>query len=402
MSPSRTPPHLLTLILLTGFSPLSLNMFMPSLANIATDLATDYSKASLAVSGYLALTATIQLIIGPLSDRIGRRPVLLGAVFVFACASVGCVFAQDITTFLIFRMLQGGVAAGFTLSLAIVRDTRTEEQAVSLIGYIGMSMAIAPMLGPMLGGLLDTLFGWRSVFVFYAVSGWILFVLSWIDVGETWPNTTKDRTAPAAKPTALLAEPLFWCFSLCGAFSIGGFFIFITGAPLIAVSVFDLTTAQVGLGIGSITFGFMVGGFIAGRFGRIMGPTTLLIAGRVSACMGASLGLVVLSLGVSSPQLFFACTVFVGLGNGLTIPASNTGAMSVKPELAGSAAGLNAAVIQGTGAVLTAITGRIVTQSSTAETVLILLLSASCISLCCAICAAKLRPLRIVQQTAES
>jgi len=185
MNTTRTPPHLLTLILLTGFSPLSLNMFMPSLANIADDLLTDYATVSLSISGYLAITAVIQLIIGPLSDRIGRRPVLLAAVFVFTCASVGCILAQDIRTFLFFRMLQGGMTAGYTLSMAIVRDTRSERQAASLIGYIGMSMAIAPMLGPVLGGLLDTAFGWRANFVFYAVSGFILFAFCWFDLGET-------------------------------------------------------------------------------------------------------------------------------------------------------------------------------------------------------------------------
>ena len=109
----------MTLIVLTGFSPLSLNMFMPSLNSIAVDLQTDYATVSWTVSGYLAITAMIQLIIGPLSDRIGRRPVLLVAVFLFACASVGCMLAQDIWTFLFFRMFQGGMTAGYTLSLAI-------------------------------------------------------------------------------------------------------------------------------------------------------------------------------------------------------------------------------------------------------------------------------------------
>ncbi|WP_299883115.1 multidrug effflux MFS transporter [uncultured Sulfitobacter sp.] len=391
MTKPATPPHLLTLILLTGFSPLSLNMFMPSLANIANDLATDYAMVSLAVSASLAVTAVIQLVIGPLSDRIGRRPVLLVAVFIFACASAGCVLAQDIETFLFFRVFQGGMTAGYTLSMAIVRDTRTEREAVSLIGYIGMSMAIAPMLGPMLGGLLDTAFGWRAIFVFYTVSGFILFALCWIDLGETRPDTSPGTDAPPLKAGALLSEPLFWAFSLCGAFSVGAFYIFLTGAPLVALSQFGVTTAELGVYIGTITVGFMVGGFLSGRYGARYELTTMMLAGRIVACSGLAAGLVLLTLGVQSPALFFASTVFVGLGNGITMPGSSTGAMSVRPDLSGSAAGISGALIVAGGAVLTALTGVIVPEVDGGATLLGLMLASSGAGLCLALWAARLR-----------
>lgn len=390
MNTTRTPPHLLTLILLSGFSPLSLNMFMPSLANIADDLATDYATVSLSISGYLAITAVIQLIIGPLSDRIGRRPVLLAAVFIFTCASVGCILAQDIETFLFFRMLQGGMTAGYSLSMVIVRDTRSERQAASLIGYIGMSMAIAPMLGPVLGGLLDTAFGWRANFIFYAVSGLILIAVCWFDLGETRPDNTQ-KSGSSEKMTTLVKEPLFWAFSLCGAFSVGAFFIFLTGVPLVARLEFGVTTAMLGVYIGSITLGFMFGGFIAGRFGPRFELTTMMIAGRIVACFGLATGLVLLALGFGTPLFFFASTIFVGIGNGITMPGSNTGAMSVRPELAGSAAGLNGAMMVAGGAVLTAATGSIMSDDNGAQTLLVLMLGASVVSLCLAIWAGKLR-----------
>ena len=187
MTQTKTPPHLATLVLLTAFSTLSLNMFLPSLANIAVDLDADYATVSIAVAGYLAVTAIIQLVVGPLSDRIGRRPVLLVALTSFSIASISCSLAQDVWTFLIFRMLQGGIISGYALSLAIVRDTTSERKAAGLIGYISMTMAIAPMLGPMLGGILDTAFGWRANFYFYAVAGLLLLVICWIDLGETKP-----------------------------------------------------------------------------------------------------------------------------------------------------------------------------------------------------------------------
>lgn len=394
MTKPTTPPHLMTLILLTGFSPLSLNMFMPSLANIANDLGTDYAMVSLAVSASLAITAVIQLIVGPLSDRIGRRPVLLVAVFVFSCASVGCVLAQNIETFLFFRVFQGGMTAGYTLSMAIVRDTRSERQAVSLIGYIGMSMAIAPLLGPMLGGVLDTAFGWRAIFVFYTVTGFILFAICWFDLGETKPDRAHTTDAAPVKTSALIKEPLFWAFSLCSAFSVGAFYIFLTGAPLVALSQFGVTTAELGVYIGTITLGFMFGGFLSGRFGARFELTTMMLAGRVVACAGLLGGLSLLIMGFQSPLLFFASTIFVGLGNGITMPGSNTGAMSVRPELAGSAAGLSGALVVASGAVLTAMTGVIVPETNGAQTLLVLMLVSSGAGLCLALWAARLKRLQ--------
>ncbi len=397
----KSPPHLLTLILLTGFSPLSLNMFMPSLANIADDLATDYAMISWSVSGYLAITAVIQLIIGPLSDRIGRRPVLLVALGIFGFASVGCLLAQNIKTFFLFRILQGGMTAGYTLSLAIVRDTKSEQQAVSLIGYIGMSMAVAPMLGPMLGGVMDTVFGWRSIFLFYAASGFVLFTICWFDLGETRRPYVPATKGSRGKPASLVREPLFWAYVLCSAASVGAFYIFLTGAPLVARSSFQVTTAELGVYIGTITVGFMCGGFIAGRLGQRFAPMKLMIAGRIIACSGLAMGLTIFALGLGSAELFFASTVFVGLGNGITMPASNTGAMSVRPELAGSAAGYNGAMIVAGGAVLTALTGLLVPETSGAITLLTLMLGSSAAGLFFAVVAAKLKQRASAEQRSE-
>ncbi len=370
---------------------MSLNMFLPSLANIAVDLETDYGTMSWAVSGYLALTAVIQLVIGPLSDRVGRRPVLLVALAVFAVSSLGCAVAPSIKAFLFCRMLQGGIIGGYALSLAIVRDRRSEREAVSLIGYIGMAMAVAPMIGPMLGGVLDTLFGWRSVFVFYAVAGLGLLLLCLSDLGETAPQRVADARATVHGVRALIREPLFWAYSFCGTLSVGAFYIFLTGAPLVAQSAFDVTTAELGVYIGTITVGFMIGGFLAGRLGRRFEPTTMMIAGRVLACSGLVGGLVLLASGSTSEELFFASTVFVGLGNGITVPGSNAGAMSVRPDLAGSAAGLSGALVVAVGAILTAATGNLVTDNNGAQRLLVLMLSASTLGLGFAVWAALLK-----------
>lgn len=377
MPTTKTPPHLMTLIALTAFSVLSLNMFIPSLANIADDLDADYGTVSLAVAGYLAVTAVIQLIIGPLSDRVGRRPILLGALALYTCASVACAFAQDVWTFLIFRMLQGGIISGYALSMAIVRDTKSEREAAGLIGYISMAMAIAPMLGPMLGGVLDTAFGWRSNFYFYAVSGAFLLLLCWVDLEETKPARSSEINSGSDTAITLLREPLFWAYSLCSAFSTGAFYIFLTGAPFVAQTEFGASTAELGFFIGSITAGFMVGAFIAGLFAPRFAPTTMMLAGRLVACTGLLIGFTILAAGSLSPIVFFGSTIFVGLGNGITMPSSNAGAMSVRPNLAGTAAGLNGALIVAGGAVLTTATGLALPEEGSALVLLALMLSAS-------------------------
>lgn len=377
MLKTRTPPHLITLILLTGFSPLTLNMFVPSLANIADEMATDYATVSLAVAGYLAVTVVIQLVVGPLSDRVGRRPVLLAALAVFTGASIGCALAQDVWTFLLFRMFQGGMTAGYTLSLAIVRDTRSERQAAGLIGYIGMAMALAPMLGPMLGGMLDTAFGWRANFHFYTLSGMCLFALCWFDLGETKTPHAKHGNTPPETVHELAREPLFWAFACCSAFSTGAFYVFVTGAPLVTKSDFGVTTAELGVYMGTITAGFMTGSLISARLAPKVEPIMMMLAGRIIACSGPVIGTAALAAGFVSPVMFFGSTVLVGLGNGLTMPSSNTSAMSVRPKLAGTAAGLNGALIVGTGAALATLTGQALPQQGAALPLLFLMLLSS-------------------------
>ncbi|MEM7548002.1 MAG: multidrug effflux MFS transporter [Pseudomonadota bacterium] len=377
MSVAKSPPALITLIALTAVSTLSLNMFLPSLANIANDLEAEYATVSLAIAGYLATTAVIQVIIGPLSDRVGRRPVLLGSLVVFTGASVACALATEMWTFLFFRMLQGAVISGYALSLAIVRDTRSERAAAGVIGYISMAMAVAPMLGPMLGGVLDTALGWRANFYFYAISGVLLLALCWIDLGETRSPRTKTGEGKSERVLDLMKEPLFWAYSSCSALSTGAFYIFLIGAPLAAEVQFGVNTAELGFLIGSITAGFMLGGLIAGRLAPRYRPTMMMLAGRIIACTGLAAGIAAIIGGSVSSATFFGCTILVGLGNGITMPSCNAAVMSVCPSLAGTAAGLNGALVVASGAVLTTLTGILLPREDPALMVLSLMFAAS-------------------------
>ena len=364
MRATRTPPSLITLIFATALSVLSLNMFLPSLAHMSVDFQVNYGLVNLSVAGYLAVSAVLQLIMGPLSDRFGRRPVLLVCMTIFVCASIGCALAESIWLFLGFRLLQASVIAGTVLSSASIRDQYPQNEAASKLGYVTMAMALAPMLGPMLGGALDMLFGWRIGFVLYSVLGTGLLTLLWFDMGETNLNRSSTFVAQLREYPHLFRARRFWGYALCAAFSIGGFFSFITGAPLVAAAWFDLSPAMLGLGIGIITGGFMVGNFITGRIAAHTRLTTMILIGRVVASAGPFCGLLLFVADLGSVWVFFGSAICVGFGNGLTNANASAGVMSVRPRLAGSAAGLSGAMIVALGAVLTSMTGALVNANN--------------------------------------
>jgi Bcr/CflA subfamily drug resistance transporter len=379
-SAAKSSPRLLTLILLAALSTLSLNLFLPSLTNIARDFEADYALVSLSIAGYLATTAVLQLVIGPMSDRFGRRPVLLCALSIFVIGSLGCLLARDIYSFLLFRALQAAVISGWVLSMAMIRDTRSEGEAASLIGYVAMSMAIAPMLGPMIGGLLDELFGWRSSFLLYSVFGTALLLLCWRDLAETNRSPSATFAVQFQVYPQLLGSRRFWGYALCGLFSTGAFYVFLAGVPLVAARQFSISPGQLGFYMGTITAGFAVGSFVAGRYSQRHALTTMMIAGRLIACGGLAMGLVLFLLGYAHGLTLFLATVFAGVGNGVSMPSANTGAISIRPGLAGSAAGLVGASTVAGGALLTSFTGYLLEDGNAAIRLL-------WIMLCCAVLA---------------
>ena len=266
--------------------------------------------------------------------------------------------------FLSFRMIQAAVVAGPVLSSASIRDRYPPNEAASKLGYVAMAMALAPMLGPMLGGALDMLFGWRAGFVLYSLLGAGVLLLLWADMGETNTNRSSTFAAQMREYPHLFRARRFWGYALCAAFSIGGFFSFITGAPLVAAAWFDLSPAMLGLGIGIITGGFMVGNFVTGRIAKRTQLTTMILFGRVVASVGPFCGLLLFIGNMGSVWVFFGSAICVGFGNGLTNANASAGVMSVRPKLAGSAAGLSGALIVALGAVLTMMTGTFVSPEN--------------------------------------
>lgn len=378
----HTSPRLSTLVLTTAIALLALNMFLPSLAHIAQEFEVDYGVANLSIAGFLGISAVLQLAIGPMSDRYGRRPLILWALVIFTVASIGAALAQNIWVFLGFRLLQSVMVVGSVVPRAAVRDMYDTREAAQVLGYVAMAMALAPMLGPMVGGLLDLLFGWRASFWLYTVMGGAIFWLSWNDFSETNTNRAASISEQIRRYPLLFSSRRFWGYSVCAAFSVGGFFSFITGAPLVAIAWFDLNAGHIGIGVGIISLGFLVGNYISARLSLRVPLTTLILYGRVSAIVGPVIGLLIFAIGQGTPVLFFCSAIFVGLGNGLTLANANTGVMSVRPELAGSAAGVSGALSVGVGAMLTSLTGAMVGADNAPFAVLGIMLCCGVLALC--------------------
>ncbi|WP_334127780.1 multidrug effflux MFS transporter [Sneathiella sp.] len=381
MLSATTPPRLVTLVLFTALSTLSLNMFLPSLANMAVDFETDYALITVAVAGYLGVTAALMLIVGPLSDRYGRRPVMLASLAIFTLASLACTLTENIWVFLAFRALQGTVIAGWGLSLTVTRDIFPPEEAAKHISFISMAMSIAPMLGPMIGGGLDELFGWRASFVAFTLMGSAAFLLCWIDMGETNSQKTASFAAQFKSYPDLLTNSRYWDYAICVAFSAGCFYIFLAGVPLIAVAMLGLSPAALGLYMGLITIGFTLGTFTSSRLSHRLPLNSLILLGRIIAIAGLLGGLALMLAGIVNVYTLFAPVMMVGFGNGLSVPSCNAGALSVRPDLAGSALGLVGALNVGFGALMTSFTGPLVDNNHGALILILMMTAATLVSL---------------------
>lgn len=385
-SAASAPPKLFTLVLLSGLSVVSLNMFLPSLSNIAAEFQTSYRLlASVSIAGYAATTTVLQLLIGPLSDRVGRRPVVLVSLVIFVVASLGCLLALDVWAFLLFRTMQAAIVSGFALSRVIIRDTEPAQKAASLMGYLSIAWAIAPMLAPLLGGAFDQLFGWRANFWAFLGIGAAVLVLCWLDLGETNKNPSETFTKQFKAFPSLFRSRRFWGYSLCMAFSMGALYAFLAAAPLVATTVFQMSPATLGFYMGSTAAGFILGSFVSGRFAALYPLTTMMVAGRVVAWAGLAAGLSLLLAGVVHEVSLFGSCVFLGFGNGVSMPSSNAGAMSVRPELIGSAAGLSGALTGAGGALMSGITGTILNEANAAFVLLGMMLLSSTMALLAAL-----------------
>ncbi len=369
-----TPPHIATLILLAGMSAIVMNMFLPSLPRMTEHFGTDYGVMQLSVALYLGISGVLQVFIGPVSDKYGRRPVILASLALFMLATLGCIVAPNVEIFLFFRMCQAVVASAMVLSRAAVRDMFDQDQAASMIGYVTMGMAVVPMVSPMFGGILDELFGWQANFWALFFLGGLTLWLAWADQGETARPSDRTLTEQFAEYPELLTSPRFWGYSLAAAFCSGSFFAYLGGGPFVGSVVFGLSPFWVGIFFGAPAIGYFFGNMCTGLFAQRIGINRLILTGCLINASGAVLSLSVFMAGHGSALSFFGFMTFVGMGNGLVIPNATAGMLSVRPQLAGTASGLGGAIMIGGGAALSALAGALLTPETGAFPLLYIML----------------------------
>lgn len=356
------------IICLTSLGPLSTDFYLPALPTIAAALGTDSAGAQLTLSAYMIGFGCGQLLLGPLSDRYGRRPVLLWGMAVYVLASVACSFAPDIDTLIAARVLQAlGACAGPVLGRAVVRDLYGPSEAARMLSYIAGGTALAPLLGPLLGGWLTVLFGWRSSFVFMTVFSLVLALVTWKMLRES----NRHLDPAAMQPTVmlgnyrkLLADPAYRGVLLTGSFSFAALFAFISGAPFVYIELYGMSPQSMAIAFGANVTGFMLGTTLSGRLSRRIGVDRLM---RIGVWMGALAGvaLAVLALAdVGHPLAVIVPMWFITCSTGLVLPNATALGLSGYPHMAGAAASLMGFAQMGCGAVFGAIVGHGVQASA--------------------------------------
>ena len=335
---------------MAGMSAMVMNMFLPSLPQMSTFFGVDDGVMALSVPLFLFVSAILQIFIGPVSDRMGRRPVLLVGIAIFMLATIGCILATNITVFLIFRMIQAAIAVCMVLSRAVIRDSFDQEQSASMIAYVTMGMAVVPMISPAIGGFLDELFGWKANFWAFFFVGGALFALVWRDLGETVKPSGLTLTQQFKEYPELLRSPRFWGYCMASALSSGAFFAYLGGGPFVGSVVFGMSPKWVGIFFGAPAVGYFAGNWITGRNAKRLGVNKLILWGAIAVSCGTALMLGLFLIGFGSPLTFFGLMTCVGLGNGMVIPNATAGMLSVRPHLAGTASGLGGAIMIGGGA----------------------------------------------------
>jgi DHA1 family bicyclomycin/chloramphenicol resistance-like MFS transporter len=345
---------------MTGIGPFTMQVLIPSMPALAGTLGAAPATVQLTLTLYLLGIAAGQLVYGPLSDRFGRRPMLLVGLAVYLAASLAAAAAPSIGWLLLARISQAlGACTGVVLGRAIVRDAYPRDQAASVMGYVLMAMTIAPMLAPLLGSALDVLVGWRATMLACFVFGAALTLAVARRLPETLavPQALPGLAGMLRAYASLVVIPAFRAYAAITACTTGVFFAFMAGAPFVVVQSMGYSPTSYALAFALVSVAYASGNFVAGRIATRIGVPRLLSIGTVIGVVGALASLAVLALLPPHILAFFLPMLLVAFGNGMTQPSAIAGAISANPRLAGTASGLVGALQMGFGALMTVVVG---------------------------------------------
>jgi DHA1 family bicyclomycin/chloramphenicol resistance-like MFS transporter len=332
------------LSLLTALGPLAVDMYLPSFPDIGRVLGTSPATVQLTLSIYLIAYAMGQVIYGPLSDRLGRIPVMRFALAVFCVSSLACALAPNIEMLLVARAFQAlGSSGAIVLARAIVRDLYSGARAGRELSLMGAIMSLAPVGAPMIGGVIHSAFGWRSHFVLQMAFGLIAAFLVWRKLPETLRSPTPgpfsvrnilSGYAIIARNRAVLSYLAMLSVSFAGVFA------WISGSSYVLQDIYGLTALSFGLAFAAASFGYLCGTTLATRIVTRIGIDKTIGFGCAALAIGGSGAALAVMFGGTSPIPLVAAVAIYAFGMGLSQPQSMAGAMMPFPDRAGAASSL--------------------------------------------------------------
>ena len=341
------PSDTALLALITGclmLQPLSTDLYLPSLPHLARYFEASPAAVQQTLSLFVIGFGAAQLIIGPLSDRHGRRPVLLVGFAVYIAASIACALAGSMTGLITARFCQAlGCCAAVAIARAVIRAAYAPEEGARVIAHASSLLAAAPILGPIAGGYLQVSFGWRAAFVVLTAFALCLMFAVWRSLGETNQHKTPEATRLSGLTRTyneILRSPTFWAYTAPGALSYASIFVFISGSSFVLINVLKMPTEYFGFGFGFGVVGYLVGTLLCRRLlGTIGIARTLTTGTTLSACAGL-LFIALVAAGAHHWATVIACLFLCMFAHGVNFPCAQTGAVAPFPRQAGAAAGL--------------------------------------------------------------
>ena len=356
------------LAMLTALGPLSMDMYLPSLPDIAHVLAAPTARVQLTISSYLIGFAVGQLIYGPLSDRHGRRPVLFAALMLYITGTLICAVTQSIDMLIVARFLQAiGGAGSIVLARAMVRDLYSGVRAARELSLMGSISAFAPIVAPMIGGVLQTAFGWRASFVVMDVAAGIAVFVAHRLLPETLPQRGGEAVSVLSMVRgygAVLRHRGFLAYLGILTVSYAGLFAWISGAPVVLQGVYGLSAVAFGFTFALGAAGYMAGAAAAARLVTRLGLDRTMALGVAALAVGGLGVAAVVAAHIQNGVWLVAVMALYLAGLGLAMPQAMAGALTPFPQRAGTAASLMGIVQQTAAAIVAAVVGNYLGRSA--------------------------------------
>lgn len=340
---SRSSYLVMVLLLgsLTAMPAMSIDTFLPAMPAIARDMGVDSGTVQLTLAAYVYGAAFGQLLLAPLSDRVGRRPALFAGLTLYLVAGVGCYFANSVEMLGVLRFIQGSATfSGRILPRAMARDMFDREDAARMISYMMVFGGLAPVLAPLAGAYVFVTFGWRAVFALMAIYGTTIFVLTVFFLKETLPVERRIRINPTSMVAnfgVLLRNRPFLSYGACVFLSMGALMAFLTSTSSIAIQLLGKTPYEFALASSGVMFGYMACSYIGGRIVGRLGLERLIGLGCVIGALSGIFMLVLAMLDINTLWAIMLPMLGVMISLAFVVPAGTAGALSPFGHMAGTA-----------------------------------------------------------------